>query len=78
MTEPIIQYFSEYLEMIRKSYTYLGVLGANLYRVEAHPEHCPGCGKQTEIRRVTYRENGKHLCTFVFCPYCAAKALTKN
>lgn len=75
MNDPRIYYFHTYEAMSANAYLFAT---EDYYRVEAEAEPCPGCGKQTEIRRVTYRENGKHLCTFVFCPYCASKALTKN
>ena len=75
MTEPIIQYFSEYPEMTDEAQSYAD---GDYYRVEAKAEPCPGCGRQTETRRVTFRDNGEHVCTLVYCPICAAKAMNQN
>lgn len=75
MNEPRIHYFHTYEALAANAHSFAA---GDYYRVEARAEPCPGCGKPTEVRRVTFRDNGEHVCTLVYCPLCAAQSLNKN
>lgn len=75
MKEPGTYYFHTYVALTANAHSYAD---GDFYRVQAKAEPCPGCGRQTEIRRVTFRDNGEHVCTLVYCPICAAKAMNQN
>lgn len=58
----IYYYFRTYETMTANAYSFAT---GDYYRVEAKAEPCPGCGRLTEIRRITFRQNEEHLCTLV-------------
>lgn len=75
MNKPRIHYFYTYEAVTANAHSFAT---GDYYRVEAIAEPCPGCGRQTEIRRVTFRDNGEHVCTLVYCPLCAANKMSQN